>query len=116
MAEKFASVDEYIRSFPTTTQSALEDLRRTIRKVVPEAEEVISYNIPTYKLAGKYVVYFAGFKEHISVYPVPDADAKLEEKISEYRSGRGTLRFSLGKPLPLGLIEQVVKLLRKRRL
>lgn len=85
-------------------------MRQTIRGVLPEAEETISYAIPTFKLGGRPVVYFAGYKGHVSVYPIPH-DAPLEERMAPYRAGKGTLRFGLGTPLPTELIEAVVRAL-----
>jgi uncharacterized protein YdhG (YjbR/CyaY superfamily) len=99
---------------PEPTQKALKELRATIKTLLPDADEVISYNIPTFKIDGKYVVYFAGYKAHVSIYPVPDGDASLAEMVAPYRAGKGTLRFPLGKPLPTEVITSVVKKLRQR--
>lgn len=93
MADKFETIDEYIATFPPHVQTILKRVRRTIRKAAPGADEAISYQIPTFKFKGKYVVYFAGWKDHISVSPVPAVDEALEEEISQYRGGKGTLRF-----------------------
>jgi uncharacterized protein YdhG (YjbR/CyaY superfamily) len=114
VAEKFTSVDAYIESFPEGTQAKLVELRNLIRELLPEADEVISYNIPTFKIGGKYVVYIAGFKDHVSIYPVFDEDSPLGREMAKYRSGKGTLRFPLTEPLPIKLIAKVVKELRKR--
>lgn len=109
MAEqKFASVEEYVDSFPPYVQKILEEVRRTIRKVVPSAGETISYQIPTITLDGQYLVYFAGWKHHISLYPVPEGDEAFEREIAPYRSSRGTLKFPLDKPIPYDVIERVV--------
>jgi uncharacterized protein YdhG (YjbR/CyaY superfamily) len=115
MTDRFASIDDYIRSFPKDVQKILEDVRQTIRTVVPEGEETISYNIPTIKVAGKYVVYFAGHKQHIGLYPVPAGDETFEQELALYREGKGTLRFPLDQPIPHALIERVVALLVKER-
>ena len=109
------SVDTYIASFPPEVQAALGTLRATIRKVIPEAEESISYGVPVFKQDGGYVVYFAGWKQHLSLYPILEADEALEAELAPYRSGRGTLRFKLGEPLPTSLIERVVTLLAQQR-
>jgi uncharacterized protein YdhG (YjbR/CyaY superfamily) len=115
MAEKFKSVDDYIQSFPDEVRPVLEEVRQTIRKVLPDSEEVISYNIPTFKVDGRYLVYFAGWQKHVSVYPVPGGDEELEKELGSYRTGPGTLRFPLDKPMPLDLIERVVEHLQKKR-
>lgn len=115
MADQFATIDDYINSFPEDVQVILEKVRRTIRKVVPGAGETISYQIPTITLNGKYVVYFAAWKHHISVYPLPATDEALEQELAPYRAGKGTARFPLREPIPYDLIERLVALLVKQR-
>jgi uncharacterized protein YdhG (YjbR/CyaY superfamily) len=99
-------IDDYIAGFPDDAQTALHAVRRTIAAALPDAEEVISYRIPTFKRAGTYVIYFAGFKNHISIYPLlttPD----FEDEVAPYRSGRATIKFPLNAPLPLPLIAKI---------
>jgi len=115
VAEQFATIDQYIGSFPEDVQVILQEVRRRIRNVVPEAGETISYQIPTITLSGRYLVYFAGWKHHISVYPVPALDDSFEQELAPYRVGRGTVRFPLNKPIPYGLIERLVALLVQQR-
>jgi uncharacterized protein YdhG (YjbR/CyaY superfamily) len=115
VAEKFATVDDYIRSFPEDVQATLEEVRQTIRAVVPTADETISYDIPTFRLDGKYLIYFAGWKQYLSVYPVPSGDKAFERDIAPYRSGKGTLRFPFTKPIPFDLIQRLVALQVKQR-
>ena len=111
---KFKTVDQYISSFFPDTQVILNKLRKVILTTVPKtAEETISYNIPTYKMNGKYVIYFAGFKNHISIYPIHRADKALLKESAPYIAGKGTLRFPIDKPLPVALIKKVVKALVK---
>jgi uncharacterized protein YdhG (YjbR/CyaY superfamily) len=111
MAEKhFESVDEYMKSLPHGTRETLEQVRMTIQKTLPGAAEKISYNIPVFTLGDKYVIYFSGYKEHISVYPRPHSDA-LKEKIEPYVHGKGTLQFQLDQPIPYDLIGQVAQAL-----
>lgn len=111
------TIDEYINSFPKEVGEILQTLRQVIKEEVPEGTvEVISYGIPTFKLNGKYVMYFAGFKKHISIYPILHTDEKLRKEIEPYIKGRGTLQFKLDKPLPLPLIRKVVKALLKENL
>jgi uncharacterized protein YdhG (YjbR/CyaY superfamily) len=110
MAEnKFASVDEYIASFPPDVQQVLQEVRRTIREVVPDAGEKISYQIPTITLDGKALLYFSGWKEHIALYPIPPLDDALAADIEPYRSGKGTLKFPLAKPIPYNLITRLTQ-------
>ena len=110
------TIDEYIAGFPSDVQEILEKIRMTIRKAAQDAEETISYEIPTFNLKGKYLIYFAAYKKHIGVYPVPAGDAKLNEELSVYRTGKGTLQFPLNKPIPYNLITKIVKLRVKENL
>ena len=102
-------IDEYIAGFPNDVQKMLEKIRMTIRKAVPDAEEAISYQIPTFTLKGKYLIYFAAFKKHIGLYPAPRGIEKFKKELSVYEGGKGTVRFPLDKPIPFGLIERIVK-------
>ena len=88
MAATFTSIDEYIRSFPESTAVVLFELRRAARRAVPAAQEAITYGIPTLTLAGRKVIHFAGWKQHVSVYPVPAGDEEYERRIAPYRSGK----------------------------
>ena len=105
------SADQYLRSFPLETQQVLEEVRAQIRSLVPGATETISYGILTFELNGRYLVYLAGWKKHISVYPVSAgiADA-LGDEIQPYLNGKGTLKFPLARPLPTDLIRRFVEL------
>jgi uncharacterized protein YdhG (YjbR/CyaY superfamily) len=103
------NIDEYITGFPQDVQAILEKIRRTIKKAAPKAEETISYQMPTFMLKGHYLVYFAAYKQHIGFYPAPIENAELKEAMSDYQSGKGTLKFPLDKPIPIGLISKIVK-------
>ena len=105
----FASIDDSIGTFPPEVQKVLEELRATIQAAAPEAKETISYNMPTFNLNGTYLIYFAGWKKHISIYPIPSGTASFNKQISKYADGKGTLKFPLDKPLPLRLIGRIVK-------
>ena len=108
------SVDEYIARHPERVQAILRRVRRIIRKAVPGAEEVMSYQIPTYKLHGSYVVYFAGWKQHYSLYPASDRlVAAFTDGLAPYQVSKGTIRFPLSKPVPVKLIEGIAKFLAK---
>jgi uncharacterized protein YdhG (YjbR/CyaY superfamily) len=115
MAQHFNNVDEYIASFPAEVQGILQEIRRRCRAAVPGSGETISYGIPTVTLDGNYVVYFAGWAHHISVYPVPTGDEAFQAAIAPYRAAKGTLKFPLTKPMPYGLIEETAALLAAQR-
>ena len=107
----YRSVDEYIRAQPKDVQPVLRRVRSIIRKAVPGAVEVISYQLPAYKLAeGPGVLCFAGWKEHYSLYPASDElVAAFKGALLPYRASKGTLRFPLSEPVPVKLIERVAK-------
>lgn len=107
----YRSVDEYIASQPKTVQSVLRRVRSIIRKAVPEADEVISYQIPAYKLGGRTVIYFAGWKEHYSLYPSGKRlVAAFKKDLAPYEvNDKGTIRFPLSEPVPVKLIESLAK-------
>jgi uncharacterized protein YdhG (YjbR/CyaY superfamily) len=110
----FKSVDEYIAAQPQDVQAILQRVRSSIRRVLPDAEEVISYQLPTYKLRGGYVVYFAGWKQHYSVYPATDRlIAAFKDELAPYEVAKGTIRFPYSQPVPVKLIERIAKLLAK---
>ena len=105
---KHQSVDAYIAGFPKPVQTLLRKVRRTIRAAAPEAEEVISYNIPAYKQHG-IIVFFAGFKGHIGLFPPVHGNAALEKAVKRYAGPKGNLRFPYKEALPLALISRIVK-------
>ena len=106
----FKSVDEYIASQPEAVQGALKRVRSTIGKALPGAEEMISYKIPTYKLHGRPVLYFAGWSQHYSLYPSTDhLVAAFKEELAPYKVNKGTIRFPLSRTVPVKLIEGIAK-------
>jgi uncharacterized protein YdhG (YjbR/CyaY superfamily) len=106
----FKSVDDYIATKPETVQAILERVRGTIRNAVPRAQEVISYQIPAYKLDGGTVIYFAGWKEHYSLYPASDRLVKaFKSDLAPYKISKGTIRFPLDEPVPAKLIADIAK-------
>jgi len=110
----FKSVDEYIATFPDGVQATLRRVRSTIRKALPGAEEAISYQIPTYRMHGGYVVYFAGWKQHYSLYPATGRlVAVFEDDLAPYEVSKGTIRFPLSRPVPVTLIARIAKFLAK---
>ena len=108
---KFTSVDEYIAAQPKAAQVAMKRVRSAIRKGVPGAEEAISYQIPTYRLHGRSVIYFAGWKEHYSIYPsTRPLVAAFKKALEPYDvNDKGTIRFPLSQPVPVKLIEGLAK-------
>jgi len=106
---KFKTVDEYIDSFPPNVKEVLQTLRETIKEEVPQAIETIKYDMPTYVLNGN-LIYFAGWKRHISVYPITHEMEQNIEEIAAYKtSGKGTIQFPLKEPLPLPLIRTLIQ-------
>lgn len=102
------TIDDYIAGFPKDVQVILEDLRATIRKAAPEAEETINYQIPTFTLNGN-LVHFAAYKNHIGFYPTPSGIAAFKKELSAYEGAKGSVQFPIDKPLPLRLITKIVK-------
>jgi uncharacterized protein YdhG (YjbR/CyaY superfamily) len=105
----FRSVDEYIKAFPKDVQDLLEKMRQTIKKAAPDAVEVISYQMPTFKLKGKNLVYFAAFKNHIGFYPVPSGVTAFKKELSPYKQGKGSVQFPFDKPVPYDLVRRIVQ-------
>ena len=106
---KPASVDAYIAGFPKPVQTLLRRVRRTIRAAAPQATEIISYRMPAYKQHG-IIVYFAGFKAHIGLFPPVRGNAALEKAVRRYAGPKGNLRFPYKEALPLALISRIVRL------
>lgn len=102
------SIAEYIAEFPPETQQVLEELRALIQAAAPGATEAISYAIPTYDLNG-HLVHFAGYARHIGFYPGAEGIAVFKEELKSYKSGKGSVQFPLGRPLPTDLIRRIVE-------
>lgn len=104
------SVDDYLAALPEAPRAALEKLRKQIKAAAPEATEVISYQMPAYRLNGRFLVSFAAFKNHCSLFP---ASARMLEEygneLEPYFSGKGTIRFTTDKPLPSALVKKIIK-------
>jgi uncharacterized protein YdhG (YjbR/CyaY superfamily) len=105
--KKFKTIDEYIKTFPEDVQGILEKMRQTIRKAAPGAEEVISYQIPAFKLNGN-LVYFAAFKNHIGFYPTSSGIEAFKMELSPYKRARGSVQFPIEKPIPYDLLKKIV--------
>jgi uncharacterized protein YdhG (YjbR/CyaY superfamily) len=102
------TIDQYIAAFPPDVRRTLKQIRATIRKAAPEAEEVISYQMPTYKLHGN-LVHFAASANHIGFYPAPRAIVSFKKELAAYEGSKGTIKFPIDRPVPLGLISRIVK-------
>jgi uncharacterized protein YdhG (YjbR/CyaY superfamily) len=109
------NIDEYIAAFSPDVRTILEEIRQTIHKAAPDAQETISYRIPTFTQRG-VLVHFAAFKNHIGFYPPVSGNARIEKAIAPYAGEKGNLRFPLNQPIPYGVIEQIVKLRVKQNL
>ncbi|MHA4741862.1 iron chaperone [Dyadobacter sp. MSC1_007] len=111
MALKPKSVDEYIAAFPKEVQAILQEIRATIKEAAPDAAETISYDMPTFNLNGKYLIYFAGWKKHVALYPIDEKIlTAFSEELAGYKGTKGSVHFPLNKPMPLNLIRKIVAL------
>ena len=108
MNTKPTTVNEYIKSFPKSTQILLKQVRAVIKEAAPEAEELIGYGMPGYKLNKKPLVYFAGYEKHIGFYATPNGHEKFAKEFSKYKQGKGSVQFPIDEPMPLALIKKVV--------
>ena len=102
------NIDEYINGFPGDVQKILQKIRKTIQKAAPDAQEVISYRMPAFKLK-RVFVYFAGYQNHLSLYPAPRGAAEFKEELAGYAGGKGTVQFPLDQPVSYDLITRIVK-------
>jgi len=109
MKVDYRSVDEYIQTFPKETQKKLLRIRKIIRDKAPGAVEGISYGMPAYKLKGKPLLYFGGFRNHIGFFATPSGHAAFAEELSGYKHGKGSVQFPLDKPVPYDLTGQIVE-------
>ena len=102
------TVDEYLAALPEEARATLEKIRKTIKATAPKATEVISYQVPMYKHHGM-LLGFAAFKDHCSLFPGPKALETYKDELKAYKTSKGTIRFSIGKPLPAALVKKIVK-------
>lgn len=102
------SVDEYILEFPSEVQDILNKLRQVIKEAAPEAEEKISWKMPTFVLHGN-LVHFAAYKNHVGFYPAPSGIDAFKNELSEYKGAKGSIQFPLSKPIPYELIRKIVE-------
>ncbi len=109
MKDNIATFEEYIQPFPVEVQNILKKVREVVFEKAPDAEESISYSMPAYKLYGKRLVYFAGYKNHIGFYATPTGHEEFKKELSGYKQGKGSVQFPLNLPIPYNLIEQIVE-------
>ena len=110
MMKKPKSIDAYLRGFEPEKRLALEKLRKTIKAIVPDAEETISYNMPAFRLDGKVIAGFIAAKDHLSYFPFSGRTvATLKADLTKYSTNSGTIRFSVDKPLPVSLVKKLIK-------
>jgi uncharacterized protein YdhG (YjbR/CyaY superfamily) len=103
----FKTIDEYIKTFPEHVQNILKKMRATIREAAPDAEEAISYQIPTFRLNGN-LVHFAAYKNHIGFYPAPSGIEAFKKELSPYKGAKGSVQFPIDKPVPYDLVKKIV--------
>lgn len=101
--------NDYLSAFPAKVQTLLKKMRQTIKKAAPKAKETISYNIPTFTVNGKKLVWFAAFKSHVGFYPGAAAIKAFKKELSPYKTAKGSVQFPFDEPLPLSLVERIVK-------
>ena len=104
---EYKTIDEYIKTFPADIQSILKKIRQTIQEAAPDAVEVISYQMPAFKLNG-ILVYFAAHKNHIGFYPTSSGIKAFKVELEPYKSSKGAVQFPLDKPIPLDLVKRIV--------
>ena len=114
-SKKPTTIDEYIADFPRDVQPLLEKVRAAIRKAAPDAEEAISYQMPTFKQQGN-LIHFAGYNQHIGLYPGSRPIEAFKDELSKYKTSKGTVQLPLDKPIPVGLIGKLTKFCVKRNL
>ena len=101
-------IQKYFKSFPATTQEKLQQIRQLVVAIAPEAVEGLGYGVPAFKLNSRPLLYYAAFKKHVAIYPAPRDVAEFTDELAAYPGGKGTIQFSLNKPLPIELIKKVI--------
>ncbi len=109
------TIDDYIAGYPESVAVKLRTIRAIVKKMAPEAQEVISYHMPAFKLNG-ILIYFAVYAHHIGLYPYPATQEAFQKELSKYKTGKGSIQFSLDKPLPVPLIRGIIKYRLKEKL
>jgi uncharacterized protein YdhG (YjbR/CyaY superfamily) len=107
-------IDDYLAEIPAAQRAELERVRAVVKRIVPDAEEVISYRMPAFKYRRRYLVGMAAFKDHLSVFPGAEPIAVLQDELAGFQLAKGTIQFTLDHPLPESLIEEIVTLCLER--
>jgi uncharacterized protein YdhG (YjbR/CyaY superfamily) len=102
-------IENYIKGFPPKVQTILKKIRKLVKKTCPDSKELFSYGMPGYKLNGKPLVYFAGYKNHIGLYATPQGHMQFKEELSGYKQGKGSVQFPLDGDIPYDLIKRIVE-------
>ncbi len=110
--QREAPVDAYIQSFPEQARAVLDQVRQAIRRAAPDVTETMSYGMPTYDRNGKHLVFFAGWKRHVSLYPLPAGDDAYQHDIAPFKGAKSALQFAYDRPVPYDLVERTVTYLR----
>jgi len=106
--KQFKTIDAYIQTLPKDVQTILQKVRKTIQEAAPDAVETISYQMPTFKLNGKGLVYFAAYEKHIGFYPIPSGMKAFEKELASYKQGKGSAQFPIDQPIPYDLVRRIV--------
>lgn len=106
-SSEYKTIDEYMKAFPQDVQIVLEKVRKVIKEAAPDAVEAISYGMPTFKLNGKNMVHFAGWRKHIGFYPTPSGTETFQKELSPYKAAKGSVQFPLDEPIPFDLIRKI---------
>ena len=115
MAGRFTTVDDYVASLPEDVRPVLEEVRRVVRRVVPDVDETISYQMPTFVLDGLPLVHVAAWKKHLGLYPLPPMDDELAAQVEPYRGAKDAMQLRYDRPVPYDLVERVVAVLLEQR-
>ena len=107
--KRFGNVNEYIQAYPQKVKDILRKIRAIVKEEAPQAEEIISYNMPAYKIYGRILLYFAAHTEHIGVYALPSANIEFKKELYGYETSKGTVKFPFSKPIPYELVGRMVK-------
>ena len=107
--KKFKTVEEYFASFPKSIRDKLEKIRQIIKQEASEAEEILSYQMPAFKLNKRILAYYAAWKEHVALYAYPSSVIKFKKELTAYETSKATIKFPLDKPLPVSLIRKIIK-------
>lgn len=106
---KYNTINEYISLYPENVQKILKKISAEIQSIAPKAEQVISYQMPTYKLNGKNLVHFAAYEKHIGLYPTPSGISEFKNELKSYKQGKGSVQFPLNEEIPYNLIKKIVQ-------